>query len=197
MSSLQVLKKAGNVVGFPPKGTTMRRLILAAILGTVIAATGASAAEVPAHIGRHVTTTGDTREIERVVEDFKTGIKMRDTRLLASLLVSADIPFVAPASPKGIKFLRDKYDPNASGLRAGGFYDFSQSIETATVPVEEKFYNVKITQDGHVAWVMFDYEFLKDNKVSHYGIETWQMMKSAEGKWKIASVWWTYNYPAP
>jgi hypothetical protein len=111
-------------------------------------------------------------------------------------MVNADIPFVAPASPKGIKFLRDKYDPNASGLRAGGFYDFSKFIETATVPVEEKFYNVKITQDGHVAWVMFDYEFLKDNKVSNYGIETWQMMKSAEGKWKIASVWWTYN-PAP
>jgi len=40
-----------------------------------------------------------------------------------------------------------------------------------------KFYNVKITQDGNVAWVMFDYEFVREGKTQNYGIETWQMMK--------------------
>jgi hypothetical protein len=65
----------------------------------------------------------------------------------------------------------------------------------AKKPIQEKFYNVKITQDGHVAWVVFDFEFLNDNVVSNYGVEAWQMYKT-DGKWKILSVVWT-NRGAP
>ncbi len=54
---------------------------------------------------------------------------------------------------------------------------------------------MKITQDRNVAWVMFDYEFAVNGKTQNYGIETWQMMKVADDKWKIASVIWTMNRP--
>jgi hypothetical protein len=45
---------------------------------------------------------------------------------------------------------------------------------------------------GHHATTPQD-ELVEGGKVWNYGIETWQMMKNAEGKWKIASVWWTTN----
>jgi hypothetical protein len=80
-------------------------------------------------------------------------------------------------------------------LRAGGYAEFARFIGSSKGAVEEKFYNVKITQDGNVAWVMFDYEFLVDGKAQNYGVETWQMMKVADDKWKIASVMWTMNHP--
>jgi hypothetical protein len=38
---------------------------------------------------------------------------------------------------------------------------------------------------------MFDYEFVEDNRTGNYGVETWQMMKNADGQWKIASVFWS------
>ena len=66
-----------------------------------------------------------------------------------------------------------------------------QFIATTKEPIEEKFYNIKITQDGHVAWVMFDFEFLSGGKVENYGVETWQMVKAIDDKWKIFSVVWS------
>jgi ketosteroid isomerase-like protein len=83
----------------------------------------------------------------------------------------------------------------AAGIRAGGYGDFVRFIGMSKQALEEEFYNVKITQDGDVAWVMFDYAFLKDGTTQNYGIETWQMMKAKNGDWKIASVMWAMNQP--
>lgn len=177
----------------------MRFLALAlAALGALMIDIGPAAAAdvataVPPYIGRHASTPEDQREIAQVVADFQTALKTRNFRQLSSLMLNADIPWVSPVSPEGIRKMRETVNPNADGLRAGGFHDFVRFVRESKVPVEERFYNVKVTQDKHVAWVMFDYEFVEDGKVWNYGIETWQMMKNVDGKWKIASVWWTTN----
>ena len=173
------------------------RFLLTALLALLFASDTVDAAEAapnaPAYIGRHTSTPEDRRAIEQVVADFQKALKTKDMLLLHSLMLTGDIPFSSPASPEAVRNIREKFDPTANGLRAGGFYSFANFIREAKVPVEERFYNIKITQDKHVAWVMFDYEFVADGKVSNYGIETWQMMQNLEGKWKIASVWWSTN----
>lgn len=169
------------------------RFLLTALLALLFTTATVDAAEPPAYIGRHTTTPEDRRAIEQVVTDFQTALKTKDIRLLGSLMLHGDIEFVSPPSPENLKKIRELYEPNANGLRAGGFRDFAQFIRESKVPVEERFYNLKITQDKHLAWVMFDYEFVEDGKVYNYGIETWQMLKSIEGKWKIANVWWSTN----
>ncbi len=173
----------------------MRFVILAGLGALFIGTAPAGAADVPAHIGRHTSTPEDQRAIGQVVAEFQTALKTRDIRLLSSLMLHSDIEFVSPASPEALRKIREVVDPNANGLRAGGFRDFARYIRESKVPVEERFYNLKITQDKHVAWVMFDYEFVEDGKVWNYGIETWQMLQNVEGKWKIASVWWSTNFP--
>lgn len=149
----------------------------------------------PAYIGKYLSTPEDTRAIERVVDNFKAAIKARDVRALSSLLVNGNIPWASPASPERIRTVRETIDPHFDGEAAGGFQGFMRMLRTEKEPVEERFYNVRITQDGHIAWVMFDYEFVFDNKVSNYGLETWQMRKVQDGSWKIASVWWSSHPP--
>jgi hypothetical protein len=172
-------------------------LVLAA-LGALLMDIGPAAAAdaqaaIPAYIGRHTSTPEDQREIAQVVADFQAALKTKNIRQLSSLMMNADIPWASPPPPEGIRKMREMSNPNADGLRAGAFHDFVRFVRESKVPLEERFYNVKITQDKHVAWVMSDYEFVADGQVSNYGIETWQMMKNVDGKWKIASVWWTTN----
>lgn len=137
----------------------------------------------------------DTQAINKVIEDFQVPLKTKNTRLLSILVLNSNILFDAPGTPRDVAFGREKYDTTYDGLRAGGYHSFTRFIEDAKESVEEKFHNVKITQDGNVAWVMFDYEFLMDGKAQNYGVEMWQMMKVADDKWKIASVMWTMNRP--
>ena len=61
--------------------------------------------------------------------------------------------------------------------------------------IEERFYNIRITQDDNTAVVMFDFDFLRNGKISNHGLETWQMMQDKDSKWKIASVFWSSKGP--
>jgi ketosteroid isomerase-like protein len=172
----------------------MRRLVLASVIASALLS-GAVYAAAPAHIGRYTSTPQDLQAINKVIDDFQAGIRKKDTRAISTLLLNSNILFDAPAGPKDIAMVRGKYDATFDGLRAGGYTEFARFIEDSKDAVEEKFYNIKITQDKNLAWVMFDYEFLVDGKAQNYGVETWQMMKVAEGSWKIASVMWTTNRP--
>lgn len=175
----------------------MRRRLLALSFASALVfsnAVGAAAAAVPAYIGKHAATAQDRAAIGRVIADFQLAIKNKDVKLLSTLVLHSNIPFSAPASPDTIGKVRAKYDVSFDGIRGGGFTEFCRFIFDAKEQMEEKFYNVNITQDGHVAWVMFDYEFISNGKTSNYGVESWQMTQNAEGRWKIASVMWTANY---
>ena len=67
----------------------------------------------------------------------------------------------------------------------------AQLLGSSKETLEEKVYNVNVTQDGPVAWVMFDYQFLRAGTVSNHGVETWQMFKPDGKTWKILSVVWS------
>lgn len=173
----------------------MRRTTTALALACTLLLGGHAAAadNPPSYIGKYTSTPQDTAAINKVIEDFKSAIKNKDAKLLSTLVLNSSILFDAPLDPEGIVRVRGKSDVNFNGLRSSGYSDFARFIVTSKEPVEEKFYNVKITQDKNVAWVMFDYEFVVGGKTQNYGIETWQMMKVADNSWKIASVMWTMN----
>ena len=175
----------------------MRRIVTGLALASALAYSVAAMAadSPPAYIGTHTSTQQDTAAINKVIEDFGAAIKSRDSKLLSTLVLHSNILFDAPMAPDGIAMMRNKVDVNFDGIRAGGYADFARFIGSTKDQVEEKFYNVKITQDKNVAWVMFDYEFVVNGKTQNYGVETWQMMKAADEKWKIASVIWTMNRP--
>ncbi|WP_426197480.1 YybH family protein [Massilia sp. DWR3-1-1] len=175
----------------------MRRPLLSLLFAATAFACGAACAlepAQPAYIGKRVTSAADEAAIRQVAAQFQAAIRSKDVKLLSTLVLNSNIPFDAPGSPEMIARVRDKFDVSYDGVRSGGFGSFARFIGESKEPLEEKFYNLKITQDGHVAWLLFDYEFLQGGKTSNHGIEAWQMMKHLDGKWKIASVIWTANY---
>ena len=158
-------------------------------LMVLVMAAGTAFAEPPKPVG----TPADVAAITRVTEDFQAALKSKDAVKLSSLMLHSNILWSSPASDQQVATMRRETDPNFDGVRAGGFNDFVQFIKREKKPVEERFYNVKITQDRDIAWVMFDYEFVLDGAVQNYGVETWQMVKRG-GQWKIFAVTWSTNF---
>lgn len=159
----------------------------------MLMAMGLLAGSVFAAPPKAVGTPEDKAAIEAVIQDFQSSLKSKDMKKLSSLMLHSNILWASPVPDKLVSEIRRDTDPNFDGVRAGGFNDFVLSVKNDKKSVEEKFYDVKITQDRDVAWVLFDYEFLSDGVVQNYGVEAWQMVKR-EGKWKIFSVTWSANF---
>ena len=162
------------------------------VLGAALlcAASFASAAD-PAFVGKYISTPQDTAAINKVIADFQTALKTKDVRLLSSLMMSSDIMFANPARPADIKRAQAEFDVNFTGFNPAGYSQFASMIRREKALIEERFYNVRITQDDNTAVVMFDFDFRFNGKIENHGLETWQMMKNREGEWKIASVFWS------
>ncbi|MGK5081496.1 nuclear transport factor 2 family protein [Janthinobacterium sp. HLX7-2] len=144
------------------------------------------------HVGRHASTPEDFGAIEQVVAGFQAALVTKDIKLLSSLMLHANILFTSPADDGFIKTVRDTTNVHFDGIEAAGYAGFANYIKREPLRTQEKFYNVKITQDRHVAWVNFDYEFLVGDKLSNYGMQAWQMVKR-DGNWKILSVVWSMH----
>lgn len=169
----------------------MRHTIQALFICLIVFVFNASHAATPTLAGRHISNLEDIAAITKVTEEFRTALINKNPKQLASLMLNSNILFSSAPSPQQIRNMHEKFDPNFDGVFNGGLGQFLQFIADPKHAVEEKFYDIKITQDDHMAWVMFDFEFFEDEKIENYGVETWQLIKAADEKWKIVSVVWS------
>lgn len=167
---------------------------LSLLLALLIAVPVPSAAQTPSYLGARESSPADIQAIEQVTLDFRTALKARDAKLLSTLLLNDKILFVSPRSPASVRKQRET-NVHADGISSGA-QDFMRFVAGSKVPIEERFFNIKVLQDGHLAWVTFDFDFLEDGKVENHGVEVWQMIKDAAGAWKILSVVWS-SHGAP
>jgi hypothetical protein len=133
----------------------------------------------------------DSKAILQVVAKFQEAIKTKNSKELSTLVLNDNILFTRLSDAKEKQKINETSDVNFDGIRYGGFGSLSQFLSTSKESVEERFYNVNIMQDGSVAWVMFDYQFLLAGKATNHGVETWQMFKPDGDKWRILSVVWS------
>lgn len=171
----------------------LKHILLAACLAASIPS---AHAQVPSYLGRYQGNQQDTDAILQVTKDFQSALLGKDAKRLSSLFLNSQILFTSPASPARVKQRRQAGDASFDGINAAGAAGFVAFIATSSAAIEEKFYNIRITQDGHLAWVMFDFEFLEGKQVTNHGLETWQMLKTDDGTWKIFSVVWS-SHGAP
>lgn len=171
----------------------MKRLFLSLITCLFFQSAIVNAEDVPDYVGKYTSTAEDTKAINNVIEDFQKAILKKDGDLLKSLFMNEEITFFSPPPQKNVDFLREKHN-----LDFWESYNFRQSntfvkfISTGKDQTEERFYNVKITQDNNYGLVVFDYDFRQNGAVLNWGIETWQLFK-LDGKWLISTVMWSVN----
>lgn len=163
----------------------------AAVLAATLMCSPVFAADVPSHVGRYDTTPEDITAINKVIQDFQTAVKTKNIKQLSSLMLNSNILWASPANADAIAKVRDTIDVNFDGVSPMGYPGFAEFVETEKQVVEERFYNVRITQDRHVAFVLFDFDFRIGDKIINHGLESWQMLKGDGGKWKIVSVYWS------
>ncbi|HTE54811.1 MAG TPA: hypothetical protein VK698_28350 [Kofleriaceae bacterium] len=171
----------------------MRPVLILVVLVTVAALMPGLGAADPPHAGSRETSRQEVQAIEKVVRDFQVALRTKNTRLLSSLMLDSNIVFASPVPPDITQKARETVDVNFTGLPSGGFARFAALIQQSK-GIEEKFYNVKITQDANLAVVMFDFEFVEGGAIKNRGMEVWQLMKTTAG-WKILSVVWTSKGP--
>ena len=169
----------------------MRRLAIL-LLSFALAAPAFAANETSAvHAARRVSTPEDIKAINEVTIEFQNAMIAKDTKRLSRLMLNSNILFSSPPNAERVKRAREQYDVNFDGVRAGGYSSFAEFVGDPKSAARENFYNVNITQDGHLAWVLFDFDFIEDGKVVNHGVEAWQLLKTGDGQWKIFSVVWT------
>lgn len=85
-----------------------------------------------------------------------------------------------------------KRNPKAKDYFRSTFKGFFNSISDSN-RYEEKFYNIDIVEDGHIATVSFDYSFWENDNKINWGKESWGLIKTGN-IWKICSVIFSVEY---
>ncbi len=128
----------------------------------------------------------DVAAIEKVVEQFKAAIIAHDGKTLGSLFLQDQDSWLSVADEAAWATIKAR-NPQTRKVIPSSWKKFSEFIQQAKMPVEERFYNVRIDTNGAVASVWFDFDFLIEGKVSNRGSESWQMVRAEDG-WKISSM---------
>ena len=77
-----------------------------------------------------------------------------------------------------------------NAVRARTWADFAEGIKDGPGKLEERLVNPAVEIDGNVAMVWSSYVFLIDGKVSHCGVDHFDMVRDAGG-WKVLNITWT------
>jgi ketosteroid isomerase-like protein len=142
-----------------------RRYTIAATLGLLLAPAALHAQNSPAE-----------KEVYAVVENFFKAFNAKDTTAMRTHLFGDVKLFTTGANPQGVAMARSE---SATDLMA--------SIAKAPVALDERISNPEILVDDGLANVWVRYEFYADGKYSHCGIDSFMLVKTADG-WKIAAL---------
>ncbi|WP_083699932.1 hypothetical protein [Shewanella sp. UCD-KL12] len=130
-------------------------------------------------------------EIYKVIVQFRDAITHKDPTLLFSTLHSNTIPWLGIFADDSLAFMQIK-EPQITKVQSSDPVAFMDWIIAQESKVEEKFWNIQITQDRHIATVHFDYSFHIGEQKTNWGQESWQLIKTPQG-WKINSVIYSLN----
>lgn len=136
----------------------------------------------------------DHVEIKRILSEFMQLLKKKDEPKYLSLFAEGAVAWCGITKPDSFK-REVATDPNARDWFTSDHRRFYKSISDKGED-EEKFSNIRITGDDCVASVTFDYSFWSKGVKQNWGKESWAMVKQS-GKWKITSVIFSMEFPAP
>ena len=147
-----------------------RRLLIraAAVVGLSICA----AIDVPAQTASRASP--EEAAILDVVDQFMIAISTNDVALMARLRAEGSVNVVERPQTGGTLVTRRPFAPD--GSKPGNY--------------KERYWDPVVHVRGSLAVVWTPYEFWRDGKTSHCGIDVFEMFKE-QGTWRIGNMMWT------
>jgi len=131
----------------------------------------------------------DLAKIRGVLEEYRQDIIRKDGYAITKLVLNPNVLFHHINTQEEIDRAR-KLNAQFDGIGPSHLYELVEIFATSKDNLEGKLQNIEIRQDGPLGLVTFNYDFLINDKVTHSGLEHWQLCK-IDGQWKILSVTWT------
>lgn len=130
------------------------------------------------------------KEISAIVDTFSVSIKEKDKSTFLGLFVEEGVSWIGVFS--GDEYEKLKKNGGGKGNIPGKlFHSGPEQFIDWVIGLEgtprEEFEGIKISTDGDVASVYFDYKFYLDSELQNWGSESWLLVKSEAG-WKIQAV---------
>jgi len=135
----------------------------------------------------------ETSKIEAIIEVFRVSIINKDKPSFVDLFYNETVPWLGVSSDKTLALApppppkENKKVRQRTKVNGGNYLSFIDWIVSTPKAIEEKFWDVKILQDGDIASVHFKYSFHQDENKTNWGEEAWHLVRTEQG-WKIASV---------
>jgi hypothetical protein len=137
----------------------------------------APAGTLPASSGGLKAGSPEEEAILAVVDQFMIGISTNDFALLARIRLENSLNIVErPAPPPATGTIVTRRPFNPEGSKPGVF--------------KERYWDPVVHVRGGLAVVWTPYEFWRDGKTSHCGVDVFEMIKD-QGTWKIGNAMWT------
>lgn len=127
----------------------------------------------------------DEQQIHQVLNTFMNCLHEKDSLKFYSLFHEDPVTWIGVYADS-TQQKRIEKDSTLKNYKQSTYKNFYRSMYESNVK-EEKFENIKITHDGYIASVTFDYSFWVNGKKGNWGTEHWGMVK-INGQWKISSV---------
>jgi len=150
-------------------------------------------------VARTQSTANDVNAIKAVVEAFRVAVLNKDKATYMSLFFSDKpeaIGWQAVVDDTKLALIQ-KERPQAIKARpipGNNFVALIDSVVASKTVEEEKISNIVVDTDGEIASASFDYEYVSGGKISNWGKEQWQLVRTEQG-WKIFSVIYTIRDP--
>jgi hypothetical protein len=149
----------------------------AAVKLGVTAALGVLAFAGPAAAQSQMQNPAEKAPIIATIDSFMKALTVPDAAAMSALLAPLAVFSGERKNPDGsMGMSRTPGDAWVTRMKAGGLV--------------EKIYNPVVLQRGTIAMVWAPFDAVHDGKMSHCGIDGFDMVKM-DGAWKIASVIWT------
>ena len=139
-----------------------------------------------------IDLTASKKEIQNLINEFKSAIKNKDSVALTNLFYDKKIIWISVAHDKSFEYGK-RIDPNSKQIQQSGAFELLNDPQLKDIGLEEKFYNINIFTDGKLATVVFDYKFLMGSTTTNWGTESWQLVK-INNSWKIYNLMYTFNF---
>ena len=128
--------------------------------------------------GPALAAPADDAAVVAQVERFFGAMKAKDVAALQAILLPDAMLTSQRVRPEGTTLAR--------------FAGQAWAADIVKAPdIEERMWDPVVMRRGRIAMVWAPYEFLRDGKVTHCGVDVFDLVQGDDGGWRIAHLMWT------